>query len=255
MIKTVKLFSLLCLMITLVGGCDIEDGASPSGGNSLILKAMVDLSGVPEPSGLALDTDGQHFWTVSDQTGDIYRVTFNGQVVSHLEFNGEDLEGIAVDPQDGTLFVVEERAGEVVHLSRSGHELQRWSPGGLPDMGNSGFEGITVDPLSGNFFILKEKDPGLLIKMNRNGAVLSIVELNFAGDYSGLTINTVTNELLILSDQSKNLSWCDTAGNVLRTFSTGLEKGEGVAFDLATDRLYLVSDSQGTLTTFEIPNQ
>lgn len=231
----------------------MDDVAAPTGDSILLMLETVDLSGVPEPSGLALDVDGIHFWTVSDQTGDIYRVSHTGRVDTILDFDGEDLEGIAVDPLDGSLFIVEERAGELIHLNRDGGVIARWNPNGLPEMGNSGFEGVTVDSNSGNLFLLKEKDPGLLVKMNRNGAVLEIVELNFAGDYSGLAMDKDSNELLILSDQSKTLTWCDTAGNVLRTLKTGLEKGEGVALDSVAGRLYIVSDSQATLTTFELP--
>ena len=156
-----KLFIIPAAMLLVViscGGCDSGSVAVPDQGPVLTEINSIELSSVPEPSGLALDRDGIHFWIVSDQTGNAYRINPSGNVVTTLELGGQDLEGIAVDPTDGSLFVVEEGLGEILHFSREGLLLERLAPEGLQNLGNTGLEGITIDPISGNIFLVKEKD-------------------------------------------------------------------------------------------------
>lgn len=242
---------LVVFCVSLLGGCDKDPVAAPTG-PFLEKLSTVELSDVPEPSGLALDNDGSHLWTVSDQTGTIFRLTTGGSVVTTLDIGGQDLEGIAVDPVDGTLFVVEEGLGQVLHLDREGNLLEALTPAGLPEMGNLGLEGITIDPGTGHIFLLKEMGPGLLVEMDRGGIVLAITELNFAEDYSGLAFDEAADQLLVISDLSATLTWCGKDGQPVRTFNTGLDKGEGIALDPEHSVLYAVSDSRETLMTFRV---
>ncbi len=248
-LHTISVALLLC--VTLCGGCDKDPVAAPSG-PSLDEIDTIELSNVPEPSGLALDTDEGHLWTVSDQTGSIYRLTTGGSLVTTIDIGGTDLEGIAVDPTDGTLFVVEEGLGQVLHLQRDGSLLETLTPSGLPSMGNLGLEGITIDPNTGHIFLLKEMDPGLLVKMDRAGNVLAITELDFASDYSGLAFDAAAGQLLIISDLSANLTWCTTDGQPVKSFATGLDKGEGITMDPNRSVFYAVSDSRETLSSFQV---
>ncbi len=227
----------------------MEPVAAPLG-PSLVEIQEVELSGVPEPSGLVLDQDGEHLWTVSDQTGFMYRLTMSGNLVEEIDLDGEDLEGIAVNPADGSIFVVEESLGQVLNFDREGNLLQRITVEGLPSMGNSGLEGITINPANGHIFLLKEKNPGLLVELNPAGDVLAINDLGFAGDFSGLSFDTDNNQLMILSDQSATLNWCTLEGQKLKTLYTHLDKGEGVAFSSVLNKIFLVSDSQATLSTY-----
>ncbi len=249
--KLYTISAVLLLCVTLWGGCDKDPVAAPPG-PSLTEIDTVELSNVPEPSGLAFDLDGNHLWTVSDQTGSMFRLTTSGSLVATFDIGGQDLEGIAVDPTDGSLFVVEEGLGQVLHLDRQGNLLETLTPGGLPAMGNRGLEGITIDPGTGHIFLLKEMDPGLLVEMDREGTVLALTELDFAIDYSGLAFDAAANQLLIISDQSATLTWCTTSGLPVRSFATGLDKGEGIALDPGQSVIYAVSDSRETLSSFQV---
>ena len=244
--------AVLLLGLILCGGCDSDPAAAPVTGPQLVEIDTVELSNVPEPSGLAFDPDGKHLWTVSDQTGSVYRLTTGGSLVETLDIGGQDLEGITVDPTDGTLFVVEEGMGQVIHVDREGKILGRLTPAGLPDMGNAGLEGITIDTRTGHLFLLKEKEPGLLVEMDREGTVLATIELDFAADYSGLAFDSAAGQLLVISDQSETLTWCTTDGKPKRTLATGLEKGEGIALDPDQAVLYAVSDSWETLSSYRV---
>ncbi len=239
------------MLTTCFWGCDKDPVAAPAG-PALVEIDSFELSTVAEPSGLALDQDGSRLWTVSDQTGEIFLLTAGGSLVATIDIQGTDLEGIAVDPWDGTLFVVEEGAGRVLHLDREGNLLESFIPAGLPAMGDSGLEGITVDPRTGHIFLLKEKNPGLLVEMDRTGVVLATTELTFAIDYSGLDFDSRVNQLLVISDQSGTLSWCSTDGQLQQSYVTNLDKGEGIAFDPVRNVFYAVSDSRGTLTSYQI---
>ncbi len=241
----------LLLAVTILGGCDKDPVAAPTG-PSLVKIHTYDLSAVPEPSGLSLDTDGRHLWTVSDQTGSVYRLTTAGSVETIIDIGGDDLEGVAVDPTDGSLFIVEEGLGYILHLDRQGNLLDTLIPAGLPDLGNQGLEGITIDPTTGHLFILKEMIPGLLIELDSDGTVLATTELDFADDYSGLSFDAAAGQLLVISDLSATLTWCTTDGEPVQSFNTGLEKGEGIALDAALSILYAVSDSRETLTVFDV---
>jgi uncharacterized protein YjiK len=172
--------------------------------------------------------------------------------VAVLDIGGEDLEGVAVDPVDSTLYVVEESLGQVLHLDREGNLLARWTLAGLPEMGNSGLEGITIDPASGHLFLLKEKDPGLLVELDDQGGVIAVHDLGFAADYSGLAFDAASGLLLVISDQSATLTWCTATGEPVRTMATGLEKGEGIALSVDGSVFYAVSDSRSTLSSFRI---
>lgn len=242
----------LLLCLTLCGGCDRDPVAAPASGPSLVEIDTVELNGVPEPSGLAFDLDGNHLWAVSDQTGSIYHLTPEGVRVATFDIEGQDLEGIAVDPSDGSLFVVEEGLGQVLHLDREGNLLERLTPAGLQGLGNTGLEGVTIDPQTGHLFLLKEKEPGLLVEIDRDGSVLATVALDFATDYSGLEYDPIAGQLLVISDESATLTWCTTDGRPQRTLATGLEKGEGIALHPGSSVLYAVSDSRATLTTYRV---
>ncbi len=244
--------SVLLGCLVLCGGCDKDPVAPPPEMGALVEITTNNLTGVPEPSGLALDTDSNHLWTVSDQTGSIYYLTTGGLLEATIDFGGQDLEGIAIDPTDGSLFVVQEALGQVLHLDREGNLLERLTPSGLPEMGGSGLEGITIDPRNGHIFILKEKNPGMLIEIDRAGVVLATHELDFAEDFAGLEFVTATNQLLIISDKSATLTWCTTTGQAIKTMTTGLEKGEGIALNSDGSVLYAISDSAETLTSYNL---
>ena len=236
----------------ILGGCDRTPVAADPAVPSLVEIDTVDLSGVPEPSGLALDIDGVHLWTVSDRTGTIYRLTLSGTRVATLDVGGQDLEGITVDPADGTLYVTEEGLGQVLHFDREGNLLATLTPAGLPEMGNSGLEGITIDTSNGHLFLLKEKNPGLLVEIDTSGQVLAVTELVFADDYSGLAYDATLDQLLVVSDQSATLTWCNTEGAAIKTLATHLDKGEGIAIGPTGDVYYVVSDSRETLSSFQV---
>ena len=209
---------------------------------------------VPEPSDMCLDRDGVHWWTVSDNTGLVYRLNRSDcAVVATLGYHGQDLEGIWQDPADGTLYVTEEQVRQIVHLDTTGVELGRVTVPGLGGDPNSGLEGITFDPRTRHFLVVQEKDPARLVEADSTGQVLALHPISYVGDLSGLTYVPSIDHLLIVSDQSAKVCWATTAGDLVTSWNTGVENGEGVAVDMGLRRIYVVSDSQGKFYEFKLP--
>ncbi|MBD3170297.1 MAG: hypothetical protein GF307_12500, partial [candidate division Zixibacteria bacterium] len=198
--------------IALTATCCLDCNKGTDGGEEFVLKLENEfILAVPEPSGLALDIEDGYLWTVSDETNRVYRLTTTGQITDSLSYRGADLEGVTVSTRDSTIWIVEERSREIVHLDRSGNELGRISLD-TESNGNNGLEGISFDPGTGRFFIVNEKEPRLLIELDEQLSVIGQYALNFSADVSGLCYDVSNNCLWIVSDQSRLLAKCRRDG-------------------------------------------
>ena len=76
------------------------------------------LSGLNEPSGLALNRSGSKFYTVSDDTKVIFNLNLQGKIIANTSFLIElkDLEGLAVTSDDKEIIAVHESSNSVVHF-------------------------------------------------------------------------------------------------------------------------------------------
>jgi uncharacterized protein YjiK len=209
---------------------------------------------IPEPSDMCLDRDGVHWWTVSDNTCLVYKLRLSDcAVVGTLSYHGSDLEGIWQDPGDGTLYVTEERTREIVHLDTTGVVLGRVTVAGLGGDANSGLEGITSGPVTGQFFVLQEKQPARIVVVDTTGQVMSLHSVTWVLDLSGATHDPRTGQLVVVSDQSRKVCWVDVGGEVVSSWDTAVNKGEGVAIDTTRGRLYVVSDKENAFYEFRLP--
>lgn len=113
---------------------------------------------------------------------------------------------------------------------------------------NSGLEGITWDPDLNSFFVIKEKDPGLIIRIS---ADLSTIQgckvLTFSGaDYSDISYDSTRGQFWIVSDEAQKLylyNWGTNTVVTNGTYTLGYAHAEGVAFNPANSRLYIVTDN------------
>jgi uncharacterized protein YjiK len=205
---------------------------------------------VPEPSGLDLKMDETAFWVVSDENSQVYLIDSWGRVVKSFKVNGEDLEGITVI-DDSTLAVVLERTREVVILDTSGTEIKRATLHLKGEL-NSGLEGITYDPAGKKFFVLNEKKPRLLLTLDENLVEIKRDTLNFAKDISGIYFDAGDKTLWILSDESQRIFKTDLSGNPIEEFKIKVTQPEGITFNEAHTKLYIVSDKTENLYVFNL---
>lgn len=204
---------------------------------------------VPEPSSLLWDANRGCFWTVSDNTGRVYSISKTGVVLDSLGWEGEDLEAIAIDPIDSTFYVVEERPGVINLLSRSGELITSVQVEGMDLSGNQGIEGISFSSDGERLFVLKEKDPGLLIELDRSFQLVEDSRLRFADDYSDLFCLDSGDTLLVLSDESTSISTILSDGTLIEELTLkSITNPEG--FALVDDTLYVVTDETRNLVLF-----
>jgi uncharacterized protein YjiK len=259
LIRTLALFCLL-LTGTALAGCERakppvapEVPVAPVAVDSLHLVRFVALA-VPEPSDMCLDRDGVHWWTVSDNTGLVYKLRLSDcAVVGTLSYHGVDPEGIWQDPGDGTFYVTEEGTREIVHLDEAGKVLSRVTVAGLGGDANSGLEGITSGPVTGSFFVTQEKSPARLVETDTMGTVLALHGVNYVLDLSGVTHDPRTGQLVVVSDESRKVCWTSQSGELLSAWAIPVTKAEGVAVDTVRSRVYVVSDRESRFYEFRLP--
>jgi len=252
-ISSYVVYIFLILSFFLILGCadkkPTEIEPPPTEEPKLELISSVNLQ-VDEPSGLCFSIGKTFLWTVSDHTRKVYKVDFSGNVIETLSYTGNDLEGIAIDPSDSTIWVAEEYLSQIVQLDSLGNELNRITITGAA--GNNGLEGITINTTNHHFFLLKEQDPGVLIELDETYNLLNYKRIYFAFDYSGIFYESHNQHLWIVSDQNKNVYKCDLSGSVLTEFPIEVIKAEGIAVDIENDLVYIVSDSHEKLYQYSI---
>ncbi len=205
---------------------------------------------IPETSGLSYYKFENTLLTVSDHSDRVYIITFDGEVLDSLIYEGKNLEGVVWDAQHSHIYVVEEHTNEVVQLDTIGNELTRFAI----ELNNSdpkhGLEGISINPQTGHLFVVSEKSPSILFELKTDGEIVNQNYLDFMEDYSSVFYEETEDKLWILSDQSSLLVKCDLSGNPLEYFNTGVKDAEGNVIDKATSTARVVTDASNALFTF-----
>jgi len=253
------------------------------------LKIKDSAFGLNEPSGLALAHGGDGLWTVSDDTGRVFRLGLDGKLDKDRSFKVpvSGLEGITGDDDGRHLYAVREETNEVVKLDIGARNTVARSP--LAEMagfdaiaahfaggtGNKGLEGITWNSDTGTLFMLKEGGPGLLIEVAPNlDAIVSHVGLGphngFTDpraepekvDYSGICHDPGRRAFWIVSHKARRVFLYSRAddqvihsaplGYVRNGKFKGVKQAEGVAFDATSSRLYVVSDREARLYVYDV---
>lgn len=235
------------LIFVLLIGCDTNKVANPTGELTVIGEYLIS---VPEPSGLSFSRSGQSLWTVSDDTGKLYQISFTGELENTLGWIGDDPEGVFCDSADGSFFVVEERSSEIVHLNSQGTEINRFQVD-TDGSGNSGPEGIALR--DGTFFVINEKEPAQVCEMNGAWQTVVTYDIGFP-DISGICWDSSRNTFWLVSDQAHALfSWTPEAG-VNEVYNLGdIEKAEGVVVS-PDGKVRIVSDSRSYLYVLQLEN-
>lgn len=246
-------------------------------------------AGLTEPSGLALTANGDGLWTVSDDTARIFRLTLQGSLLPErgFELPVTGLEGITLGRAGRSLYVVREESNEIIELDIAAHQVSARRPlaamAGYQDIAaffdgeyeNKGLEGIAWNAESATLFLLKEGKPGLLIEVgpelqtvrrhwrlgDQNGFVDADTESKKI-DYSGICHDPSRAAFWIVSHKAQRVFLYDAAadaviGSAALTYSEdGKEKlivqAEGVAYDPASSRLYVVGDRDARLFVYDV---
>jgi uncharacterized protein YjiK len=208
---------------------------------------------VTEPSGLAFGPDFTTLLTVSDNTNQVYEMDLTGNVLRVFDYTGKDLEGIAYNPDNNLIAIVEEADREVSLIDYTTGDLVETFPIVISfGSENKGLEGISYNANNSLYYIVNEAIPGLLVVWNPLLGIVSEDELDFAADYSGVFVDAQNSLLWFVSDESKSLTKCDYSLNVLEVFALDRLKYEGIV--LKDNLLYLVNDATACLNIYSITN-
>lgn len=252
-----RLIFLLILSLFAFTSCN-KDVAIPIDGedidNDIYDLELIDskLLDISEPSGLSWALNQKDLIVVDDNTNKAFVIDIKGKVISEFPYIGDDTEGITIDKSNNEIWIAEEAESELIQLDHMGNKLQSYKIDIDRDSYKSGLEGLTYDSNNKIFYILNEAEPGLLIKWQINGGIISETQLQFAQDYSGIFYDNVDQSLWILSDQSQELYYCDLNANVKQTFKLDYTKAEGIVIDPTNGLLYIVSDSEQRLYIYKI---
>ena len=251
----IRVFGLLLLIIAILTGCKKSNDTTPV--NTDIMGKLEKVGEyklkVAEPSGLSFGRGRGSLFTVSDNSNKVYEIDFEGNIIRELAYSGEDLEGVTYNPDDDVLAVVEERKRQVVLLDYdSGEEIERSDIPVKANDQNKGLEGISWNANNHAYYLLNENNPALLMVWKKNSGIISKVDLNFAGDYSGIFVDTENANLWIVSDESQMLYRCNYNVEVLEKFELNFSKAEGITVNLNDNRIYVVSDKLSKLFVYKI---
>lgn len=215
--------------------------AEPSDAPMLVLDHVHKIAdrsaGFSEPSGLALGSDGDGYWSVSDDSAMIYRLTPKGRLVpdQSIPLPMKGLEGVVDDLVRNRLLTVREDTAEIVAVSlmdgaSTAYPITRMS--GFGDIAavfgsvrsNNGLEGISLGSSTDEIVVIKENGPRLLIRISADlSTILGAVELTavrgFACDgtddvgldVSDLTFDAARKAFWILSDEGSCVFLYDPA--------------------------------------------
>lgn len=206
---------------------------------------------VPEPSGLYFDDITNTLWTVSDENSHIYNISLAGNIIDSFQVDGFDLEGITII-QDSILVTILERDRTIIFLDREGNELSRFKLN-LTGEPNKGIEGIAYSNNTDRLFIVNEKNPRLLLIVDKQGHIDSKFKLDFATDFSGLHYDEQNERLWIISDENSEIFSCSQDGKLIDRYKVNIEQIEGVTIDKENSLIYIISDPLEKLFVYTIP--
>lgn len=206
---------------------------------------------IPETSDLCFGSTKDILYTVSDNNSKVYKITTRGNVLSELQYIGNDLEGVCyVDNQ--FIYVAEERLRRIVKLDLQGINLGQKDLPVENNIENNGIEGISYATFNQHFYIVNETNPGLLIETDKNLNFINDYPLTFANDYSGICVDNINQNLWILSDLSASVNQCNMQGVLIKSYAIAVNNPEGIAYNPSDSILYIVSDLESRLYKFDL---
>ncbi len=217
-----------------------------SGGSEIkpYKKTAIDVN---EPSGLAYSVSEDCFLTVSDEDSAVYKFNRNGEIISIIDIDGYDLEGVAVS-DDGTVFVVDEAYKEVISVDKEGRETGRFKLD-IECSRNKGPEGICIDD-ENHLYIINEKNPGLVMVYDFSGKRINEYLPGAASDYSSICYDRQSRQFCLLSDEDRSLSFWHPESGISCRYMIDVRNPEGVV--VGNDgQIYIISDSERVFYVFK----
>ena len=205
----------------------------------------------PEPSGLTYNPNTSTLFSNNDgPDSDIYEISMTGELLSIIDVNGSDFEGITIDDNTGIIYVVEEENWLVKSFTMTGTLISSFEVQHAPDE-SSGLEGIVFNPINEHLYVLHESDVPELIELTIDGIEINRTELNFSPDVSGICVHPEWQTLFVVSDEGYSLNEITLDGGFLRSWYIPIDQVEGVTFGATSEVIYMVADQGNKLYVFD----
>ena len=192
---------------------------------------------------------------------DILVYDVDGTFKNHIPLIGfNDTEGICLYNAASNQFAIIEESlvditivtitSNTTSISKSSGRTIHTGLDVLPNTFFRGFEGVTYDAANDIFYVVKEDLPMAVYSVREEGTNVITKEVlcvergieGLATDLSDIFYDSLSGNLLILSDESSVLMECDLDGNVLDMLSVNLLQAEGVVLTEGGADLYVVGE-------------
>lgn len=226
-----------------------------------------DLQAIPLPgivdnaSGITHAPDINRFYVVVNNPQLLIELDANLEYQREIQLQGfEDTEGVAY-AGPGKLAIIDERLqtvsiANIQEDTRVLHrkDLESYSLHNGPET-NQGFEGVAIDPSKQHLYLAREEQPEALFRLSEANQAPAhegniALQDDHLEDLAGLHFDGKSTNLLVLSDESRQLREVNRNGHTISTLSLGAGIGglladipqpEGITMD-TEGALYIVSE-------------
>lgn len=218
-------------------------------------------------SGISYNPNSQTLFAITNRPREIHELSKDGQHLRTISLKGfRDTEGIThikdskfaiVDERLQTLFILNiESETEIIDIK----DVENSFALNIGTFKNFGYEGIGYNTLNGDFYIANERFPTAIITLSNwleESKNLKITFKNpldnisyYVSDLSGIHFDVNSENILILSHESKLLTEMNTQGSRLsfmdleKNFvglSNDISQAEGITMDETGD-IYIVGE-------------
>ncbi len=222
--------------------------------------------GFNEPSGIVFHPIRKTLFVVGDE-GDICEITTNGKLLNQRHIRDADFEGITCSPKTGLLYIAVEGDEVIVEVNPETFDIIKvfwlnrfFNNTEVLSKGGDGIEGITFIPNNDNDTLCvanqneKTFDKNeisaicvLDIDLNnpsfedQNCVISKIIDIGII-DIRGLFYDSISNELLVLSNRNNALFVFSMNGLLLKSIPVPGESQEGITLD-NSGNIYIAQDS------------
>ena len=199
-----------------------------------------------ELSGLCLNKDKTKLLACGD-TGVVKEISFNGET-TELWKSGADMEGIALNPSNGDIYLAIEGTQKIHRLPAPiyNSEVEMFDVSSASAFKNSGIEAVEFYKRN-TVFVGSQKGANLW-QYNLDGTLVSSISLSsFASEIAALHYDEAADCLWVADSKLAKIFVCTVEGQLLETYDFPfIENAEALCLDRGRNCLWIGSDEDAT---------
>lgn len=160
--------------------------------------------------------------------------------------------GLAYDPSDDTLWVVEDGGGGIYQIQKHGEDIL-----GAIVFASEDLEGIAYSPTSKTFFVAEERKR-FILEIDKKGKLLKTIDIPIEFDetdvnngFEGVTFDPVSKHLFVVNEKNPVAVLEVTYdAEIVNSFEVDAEDLSGICLDSRTGNLLVVSHESKMVMEF-----